>query len=194
MATMTEHLSPDGKPLLTDPFKASADPDLPAFLAPPVGVPVYHGFPIVEESRTEDWCFGAITSFEDPEGCGGGDGFVVAPDGSRAGIVWTVGELGEGAAQHRPDLAGLGDGLGAGPGGRHIHPLPCGASRLRAARVLRRRSRSTATLRQMVHAHRMAAPGAPANACKWGQQHSSVSWMTSLASSQAARVRGLIRR
>lgn len=32
----------------------------------------------------------AITELADPEGCEAGDAFVVAPDGSRAGIVWDV--------------------------------------------------------------------------------------------------------
>jgi hypothetical protein len=60
----------------------------------PEGAPVYHGFVLVEETRTDGWCFGAITAFEEPEGCEAGDGFVVAPDGSRAGLVWEVGAQG----------------------------------------------------------------------------------------------------
>jgi hypothetical protein len=36
-------------------------------------------------------CYGAITEFEAPQGCISGDGFVVAPDGARAGLVWEVG-------------------------------------------------------------------------------------------------------
>jgi hypothetical protein len=83
--------NPDGKPIRTDPNAVSADPDLPAFLARPKGAPVYHGFPLVEETRTDGWCYGAITAFEDPAGCESGDGYVVAPDGSRAGLVWSVG-------------------------------------------------------------------------------------------------------
>jgi hypothetical protein len=82
-----------GRDILTDQHAVSSDPSLPAFLARSHDAPVYHGFPLVEESRTSDgWCFGAITSFDDPEGCESGDAFVVAPDGSRAGIVWQVGE------------------------------------------------------------------------------------------------------
>jgi hypothetical protein len=80
------------QPLRLDETAESANPDLPAFLSRPKGAPVYHGFSLVEETRTDGWCFGAITEFEDPEGCKWGDGFVVAPDGSRAGIVWEVGE------------------------------------------------------------------------------------------------------
>jgi hypothetical protein len=82
---------PIGRPLRLDPNACSASTDLPAFLARPVDPPVYHGFPFVEESRTDDWVFGTITDYENPEGCNEGDAFVVAPDGIRAGIVWQVG-------------------------------------------------------------------------------------------------------
>ena len=81
-----------GKTILQDPNAESSDPSKPAFLARPEEAPVYYGFPLVEETRTDGWCFGAITAFEDPDGCDYGDGFVVAPDGSRAGLVWEVGE------------------------------------------------------------------------------------------------------
>ncbi len=53
--------------------------------------PIYHAFPIVHETLTDGWLFGAITVYEDPDGCKSGDGFVVAPDGSRAGLDWHVG-------------------------------------------------------------------------------------------------------
>jgi hypothetical protein len=88
---VAERKVPDGKAIRTDNEARSADASLPAFLARPGDAPVYHGFPLVEESRTDGWCYGAITEFEDPEGCDAGDGFVVAPDGSRAGLVWSVG-------------------------------------------------------------------------------------------------------
>ena len=52
---------------------------------------VYHGFVIVPETCTDGWCLGTITEFEDPKGCTAGDAFVIAPDGSRAGLVWEVG-------------------------------------------------------------------------------------------------------
>jgi hypothetical protein len=58
-----------------------------------LGALVYHGFPLIEETRTDGWCYGAITEFIDSAGCTNGDGFVVAPDGSRAGIVWSVGSF-----------------------------------------------------------------------------------------------------
>ena len=84
----------DGKRVLTDPAAESAAADLPAFLAKPDGAPVYHGFPLIEETLTDGWRFGAISAFDDdPDGCTWGDGFVLAPDGSRAGIVWEVGEF-----------------------------------------------------------------------------------------------------
>ena len=82
-----------GKTILQDPNVESSDPSKPAFFSRREGTPVYYGFPLVEETRTDGWCFGAITAFEDPDGCDCGDGYVVAPDGSRAGLVWEVGEF-----------------------------------------------------------------------------------------------------
>lgn len=78
------------RPMRVDPEASSADPALPAFLARQ-GAPVYHGFPLVPESRQDGWVFGTISEFEDPAGRDWGDAFVVAPDGARAGIVWSVG-------------------------------------------------------------------------------------------------------
>lgn len=53
---------------------------------------VYTGFPLVPETETDGWIYGAITDFleadSSKEGCTNGDGFVQAPDGSRAGLVW----------------------------------------------------------------------------------------------------------
>jgi len=86
---------PRGKPLRLDAGAKSASPKRPAFLARPAGAPVYHGFPLIEETRTEGWCFGAITDFLSPDselGCTYGDGYVEAPDGTRAGLVWEVGQ------------------------------------------------------------------------------------------------------
>jgi hypothetical protein len=83
---------PSGKRVLTDDAAVSASRDLPAFLARPDGAPVYHGFPLLEESLTDGWRLGAISAFDDdPDGCDFGDAYVVAPDGSRAGLVWAVG-------------------------------------------------------------------------------------------------------
>jgi hypothetical protein len=77
-----------GWKLLIDPGAKSADPTQPAFIARPAGAPVYHGFPVVPETETEGWLFGAITEFISSDA---GDGYVVAPDGSHAGLVWEVG-------------------------------------------------------------------------------------------------------
>jgi len=90
---MTRRNEPEGKPLRLDAQAQSSSHELPAFLARPAGAPVYHGFPLVEETLTEGWCYGAITEFQEPDGCTEGDGFVVAPDGSRAGLVWAVGNF-----------------------------------------------------------------------------------------------------
>ncbi len=79
------------RPLKLDETSISTDPDLPAFLAKPNDTPVYHGFPLVIETMAEGWCLGAITEYEDPNGCDEGDAYVVAPDSSRAGLVWDVG-------------------------------------------------------------------------------------------------------
>jgi hypothetical protein len=53
------------------------------------------GFPLVEETRTDGWCYGAITEFNEPEchpnGCKSGDGYVVTPDGLRLSLYWTTG-------------------------------------------------------------------------------------------------------
>ncbi|MGP0069289.1 MAG: hypothetical protein ACLQGP_37520 [Isosphaeraceae bacterium] len=90
-----EDLRLEGVPLRLDPEARSDDPSLPASLARPEDAPVYHGFPMLKRSRTEDgWCFGTISEPGCPEGRDWGDAFVVAPDDSRAGIVWEVGSPG----------------------------------------------------------------------------------------------------
>jgi hypothetical protein len=49
--------------------------------------PVYYGFPIIESSEVEGFRYGMITDFvADPDTWG--DAFVVAPGGTRAGLVW----------------------------------------------------------------------------------------------------------
>jgi hypothetical protein len=86
---------PEGVPLRLDDDALSAGPSLPAFLARPKDAPVYYGFPMLEQSRTDDgWCFGTISEPDCSEGRDWGDAFVVAPDGSRAGIIWEVGAPG----------------------------------------------------------------------------------------------------
>jgi hypothetical protein len=79
-----------GRPIRTDPDAESGVPGEPAFAARPAGAPVYHGFSVVPETETDGWFFGAITDYEVEEPLLEGDGFVVAPDGSRAGLVWAV--------------------------------------------------------------------------------------------------------
>jgi hypothetical protein len=79
----------DGRPLTLDPNAVSASTDMPAFLARPDGAPVYHGFRMLECAPLDGWQFGEITEFMHSED---GDAFVIAPDGSRAGLVWEVGD------------------------------------------------------------------------------------------------------
>jgi len=78
--------------LRLDSDAKSAKVDQPAFLARPDGAPVYHGFPVIPETGIDGWFNGAISEFIDPDGCETGDGYVVAPDGTRAGLVWDVAE------------------------------------------------------------------------------------------------------
>lgn len=80
---------PVGRPLAIDPLAPSASQVEPAFIARPAGAPVYHGFQILQDVVAEGFTFGKITDF-DAQPCDAGDAFVVAPDGSRAGLVWEV--------------------------------------------------------------------------------------------------------
>jgi hypothetical protein len=79
----------NGRKLVLDPIAETADPNKPAFIARPTDSPVYHGFVIVPETYIDGWVLGEITAYIGAES---GDGFVVAPDGSRAGLVWEVGD------------------------------------------------------------------------------------------------------
>ena len=88
----TEDIDSAPRRIIPDETAVSTDSALPAFLAKPEGAPVYYGFPLVLESMTDGWYIGVITAYEDPDGCDSGDAYVVAPDGSRAGLVWDVGE------------------------------------------------------------------------------------------------------
>ena len=76
----------EGQVAREDPSAVSARPGLPAFLAPPAGAPAYYGFP--QQSEKDGFVFGVITSPR--PGATWGDAYVVAPDGSRAGIVWVI--------------------------------------------------------------------------------------------------------
>ena len=78
-----------GRSLAVDRNVKSANPTEPAFVAPPKGSPVYYGFPVLKDVSVEGFTLGAITDFE-AEACSEGDAFVVAPDGSRAGLVWEI--------------------------------------------------------------------------------------------------------
>lgn len=86
---MSKDEEPKGKPVAIDRNAISASPTEPAFAARPKGAPVYHGFVVLDDVSAEGFTFGAITDFE-AELCDAGDAFVVAPDGSRAGLVWEV--------------------------------------------------------------------------------------------------------
>lgn len=72
-----------------DPKAVSAQPGTPAFLAPPKGSPIYYGFVVLEDVVAGGFTMGKITDFE-AEPTDVGDGFVIAPDGSRCGLVWEV--------------------------------------------------------------------------------------------------------
>lgn len=87
---MTDYSS-DGKPLALDPKAVSASSTDPAFVARPPGAPVYYGFPILEDVQVEGFRLGIITALGD-EPSDWGDAFIVAPDNSRAGLVWEAGE------------------------------------------------------------------------------------------------------
>lgn len=76
-----------GRPLRLDENAESIDGRQPAFLAPPEGAPVYHGFPILEDVEVEGFRLGMITDFLAARDTLG-DAFVVAPDGSRCGLIW----------------------------------------------------------------------------------------------------------
>jgi hypothetical protein len=88
---MVNEEEPKSKDLILDSIAASGSANEPAFLSKPTGAPVYHGFPLIPDTSVDGWCYGAITEFADASGCTEEDGFVQAPDGSRAGLVWEVG-------------------------------------------------------------------------------------------------------
>jgi hypothetical protein len=81
---------PKGRPLAIDASAQSVSPTEPAFIAPPEGA-VYHGFVVLNDVTADGFTRGKITDFE-AEPCYEGDAFVIAPDGSRAGLVWEIHE------------------------------------------------------------------------------------------------------
>lgn len=78
---------PKGRPLAIDITAQSASPTQPAFIARPQSAPVYHGFVVLNDVTVGGFTLGKITDFE-AQLCEEGDAFVIAPDGSRAGLVW----------------------------------------------------------------------------------------------------------
>jgi hypothetical protein len=80
----------EGRPLAIDPDAISTNPDTPAFIAKPAGAPVYYGFPLVAGAEVDGFQFGMITDFLTKPATSG-DAYVVAPDGSRCGLVWETG-------------------------------------------------------------------------------------------------------
>jgi hypothetical protein len=80
-----------GRPLAIDPAAKSASATEPAFIARPAGTPVYYGFQVLPDVVIEDFTLGKISDFE-AQPSNYGDAFVIAPDGSRAGLVWEVSE------------------------------------------------------------------------------------------------------
>jgi len=80
---------PKGRPLAIDATAQSASPTEPAFIARPEGAPVYYGFVVLDDLTVDGFTLGKITDWE-AEPCETGDAFVIAPDGSRAGLVWEV--------------------------------------------------------------------------------------------------------
>lgn len=88
---MSTSYKSDGLPIKQDPEASSAS-NLPAFIDPPAGAPPYHGFCIWEDVQVEGFTLGVITDFEETE-TDWGDAFVIAPDGSRAGLVWSISKV-----------------------------------------------------------------------------------------------------
>ena len=78
-----------GRPLAVDHNAKGANPNEPAFVAPPAGAPVYYGFVVLDDVEVDGFTLGKITDFELAP-CDEGDAFVIAPDGSRAGLVWEI--------------------------------------------------------------------------------------------------------
>src|SRR5579863_365288 len=89
--SMSEDERGEGQRTLSVALDAAryASRDEAAFLAWRAHTPVYHGCPILEDVSIDGFAFGKITDFE-AEPTVFGDAFVVAPDDSRAGLIWAV--------------------------------------------------------------------------------------------------------
>src|SRR5262249_39754066 len=81
--------APRGLPVAFDPEATTAEPGLPGFLARPAGAPVYHGFVVLDDIEADGFRFGIISHLQAPPSPWG-DAFVIAPDNSRAGLVWEL--------------------------------------------------------------------------------------------------------
>ncbi|TDL76205.1 3-deoxy-8-phosphooctulonate synthase [Peribacillus frigoritolerans] len=58
-----------------------------------IGYQVYHRYSLCFETETDGFIYGEITDpFDFVEGCTFDDGFVQAPNGSRASVIWEVSE------------------------------------------------------------------------------------------------------
>jgi hypothetical protein len=53
ISSMEENSLPKGRPLAIDPEATSSSPTKPAFVARPIGAPVYHGFIVLEDVNVE---------------------------------------------------------------------------------------------------------------------------------------------
>ena len=80
----------EGQVAREDPGAVSAISGLPAFIARPADAPAYYGFPLLPDSEKDGFIFGVITSSRTDAPPSWGDAYVVAPDGTRAGIVWVM--------------------------------------------------------------------------------------------------------
>jgi hypothetical protein len=76
-------------PLAVDSTVGRDDSGLPAFLTRFPEEPVYFGFPVLDDVEVDGFRLGMISDFEAEESTWG-DAFVVAPDGSRGGLIWVV--------------------------------------------------------------------------------------------------------
>jgi hypothetical protein len=80
-----------GRPLAIDDKAAPASPTKLGFLAGPEGAPVYYGFVVLDDVVIDGFMLGNITDWEAGP-CETGDAFVIAADGSRAGLIWQIRE------------------------------------------------------------------------------------------------------
>jgi hypothetical protein len=93
-ATDQDSRLPPSHPLALDTDAAGLSDSVPAFLARPAGAPAYHGFRVMTDVVVDGFTLGTITDFEVEEAAEG-DAFVIAPDDSRAGLVWEISEAGQ---------------------------------------------------------------------------------------------------